>query len=143
MHFDYAEADVLAAQLDELAGMIAEELDGSIRDRLFPPGHHDDPLAAEEFRVLTEQGLRDTKLERIGQCRAEIPVGGGDVQLDAEGTERWLTVLNDLRLTIGTLLDVREDDDPTLDPDDPEVERRVIYYWLTELQDNLVHAAMG
>lgn len=141
----YDEAEVLAEQLNALATALTDEagLEPPVRQRLFPDALRDDPAAAAEFRALTEQALRETKQERIGQCRAEIPPGGGEIQLDSEGVDRWLTVTNDLRLTLGTRLDVREDDDVRLDPDDPQLHLRVVYYWLTELQDNLVHAAMA
>lgn len=141
LHLDHAEADVLAQQFDALAASLDEPLP-AVRERLFPAGFRNDPQAAAEFRQLTEDALRATKRDRIGQCRAEIPAGGGDVQLDAEAVDRWLTVTNDVRLTLGTLLDVREDDDVRIDPGDPSGQQRIIYYWLTELQDSLVHAAM-
>ena len=90
-----------------------------------------------------EESLRDTKAERVAECRAELPDGEGDVDLDDEAAQRWLTVLTDLRLAIGTRLDVSEDDDPAIDPSDPDAQLRAIYQWLTALQDSLVHAVMG
>jgi hypothetical protein len=48
-------------------------------------------------------------------------------------------VLNDLRLALGTRLGITEDDDHVVErPDDP----RVVYYWLTGIQDAVVQALM-
>jgi Domain of unknown function (DUF2017) len=138
---DYAESDVLASYLDDLVAAVDElPADDPVRQRLFPDGYRDDPDAAQEFRELTEGSLRDIKIERITQCRAELPEGGGQIELDGDGSERWLTVINDLRLQLGVQLDVTETDDGAIDPDASDAEARVVYYWLTALQDSLVQA---
>ncbi len=81
--------------------------------------------------------------ERLERCRAELPSAEGNVELDDEAAQRWLTVLNDLRLATGTRLNVSEDDEPGIDPADPDAQTRAIYQWLTALQDSLVHAVAG
>jgi hypothetical protein len=65
------------------------------------------------------------------------------VILDGDGAERWMRVLNDLRLTLGTQLNISEDDDYELDEQDPQVHLRARYLWLTALQDALVTTVMG
>jgi Domain of unknown function (DUF2017) len=138
---DYAESDVLASYLDDLVAALDElPADDPVRRRLFPDGYRDDPDAALEFRQLTEGSLRDSKIERISHCRAQIPEGGGQIELDGAGSEQWLTAINDLRLQLGVQLDVTEDDDGVIDPDASDAEARVVYYWLTALQDSLVQA---
>ena len=52
-------------------------------------------------------------------------------------------MLNDLRLTFGTRLDISEDDDFDLDESDPDVQLRARLPWLTALQDALVMTVMG
>ena len=47
--------------------------------------------------------------------------------------------VNDLRLVIGTNLDVCEDDGP-LDPDDPDAPACAVYGYLTGLLDDIVSA---
>ena len=114
-----------------------------VRQRLFPDGYRDDEDAAAEFRELTEAGLRDDKAARAERCRAELPAGSGRATTGRpDAAERWLTVLNDLRLALGTRLGVTEDEPADIDPADPRAQSWVVYYWLTTLQDGLVQTAM-
>jgi hypothetical protein len=144
IRLEAVESALLGTLLDDLEGAL-QSLPGDdpVRQRLFPAAYPDDEEATEEFRLLTEESLRDGKAERIGVTRAELPSGEDDIDLDGEAAQRWLTVLNDLRLAIGTRLDVSEEDDPAIDPADPDAQLRAIYQWLTALQDALVHAIMG
>lgn len=143
VHLEAVEAGLLATLFDDLDGALRTlPADDPVRQRLFPSAY-DDEEAAAEFRLLTEDSLRDAKMARLGEARAELPRSGGDLELDDEASQRWLTVLNDVRLAIGTRLNVTEDDDPSLDPDDPDAQVRAIYHWLTALQDSLVRAVMG
>ena len=64
--------------------------------------------------------------------------GGGRLSIDDEATDRWLRVLNDLRLALGTRLQVTEDAE--LNAADPAVN---IYHWLSAVQDLLVEQVMG
>ena len=66
-----------------------------------------------------------------------------EVDLDADGAERWIRVLNDLRLALGTRLGITEDDDDELDESDPQVAPRARYCWLTALQDAARHDRHG
>lgn len=144
IQLESVESGLLATLFDDLDGALQTLPDDDpVRQRLFPAAYRSDDEAADEFRSLTEESLRDTKAERVAECRAELPDGEGDVDLDDEAAQRWLTVLTDLRLAIGTRLDVSEDDDPAIDPSDPDAPLRAIYQWLTALQDSLVHAVMG
>ena len=63
--------------------------------------------------------------------------------LPPDAVDRWIRVLNDLRLTLGTRLGIAADDDYALDAADPDVQERARYVWLTALQDLLVTSLMG
>lgn len=126
--------DDLADALSAMAG------DDPVRRRLFPAGYRDDDTAAAEFRELTEAGLLDQRTHRIDQARADLPASAGEVTLDADGSLRWLAVLNDLRLAVGTRIGVDAGDEPSAaDLDRPA---RAVYVWLTALQDRIVDAVM-
>jgi hypothetical protein len=141
IQLESVEAGLLANLFEDL-GSALQTLpdDDPVHLRLFPSAYPGDDEAAAEFRSITEDGLRDTRLVRLELCRGELPAAAGELDLDDEAGRRWLTVLNDLRLAIGTRLDISEDDDPELDPADPDAHTRAIYQWLTALQDSLVHA---
>lgn len=113
--------------------------------RLFPDGYHEDGAASGEFRRYTEASLREGK-ERDAEIVLKTLGEGSDVRLDAEQAQAWLRVLNDLRLALGTRLDLKEDDHDRfrhLAEDDPEYTMIVTYDWLTQLQDGLVHCLWG
>jgi hypothetical protein len=125
--------------------------DDPVRQRMFPAGYRDDPEAAGEYRDLTESALLEQRQERIARALTELPATAGEVTLDPDAATRWLTVLNDLRLAIGTRIgidaDTAIDDDlvDLTDPDDtPDVAAdraaRAVYVWLTALLDRLVEA---
>jgi hypothetical protein len=72
--------------------------------------------------------------------------GGAVLKLDAEESERWLRALNDLRLAIGTRLEVKDDDDSAelyqLPDDDPRKPMVMAYLWLGGLQESLVETLL-
>lgn len=148
LRLDAVEVATLARLIDELDAVVAEgAAQDPVHERLFPAGYGDatdeEREASAEFQDLTETSLRELKLDRSGQCRAELVAAGGtggpvDLSLDADAATRWLTVLNDLRLSLGVRLDVREDDEHRVRPDDPDAELRMIYLWLTAVQDRMV-----
>ncbi|CAL9292447.1 MULTISPECIES: DUF2017 domain-containing protein [unclassified Streptomyces] len=126
--------------------------------RLFPDayGDGDEELraASAEFRRFTENDLRTRKREDALAVVRSLDAltaagdgsGGGRLELTAEECRRWLGALNDLRLTIGTRLEVADDDEneelyrlPDSDPRKPMV---MAYLWLGALQETLVEALM-
>ena len=132
------EAALLASLLDELAAALTEpDPDDPVIRRLYPDGYTDDPDAAREYRELVQADLSAERAGRLASCRAELPADAGRMQLDAEATDRWLRVLNDLRLALGTRIGVTEEDE--LDQDQPAVQ---VYAWLTAVQDLLLMQVM-
>ena len=113
--------------------------------RLLPDGYRDDPDAAGEFRRYTESSLRDTKREAAQTLLDTLPSQGGPVRLSADEAQAWLRALNDVRLAIGTRLDVTEDFEEQLaaiDPEDPRATAFEVYGWLGAVQASLVQALM-
>ncbi len=106
--------------------------------------------AAAEFRRYTENDLRARKREdALAVVRALDslgPVGGGEdgavLRLKPDESRQWLGALNDLRLAIGTRLEVTDEDEsgellrlPDSDPRKPMV---MAYLWLGGLQESLI-----
>ncbi|MFE3721437.1 DUF2017 domain-containing protein [Streptomyces cyaneofuscatus] len=109
-----------------------------------------------EFRRFTENDLRSRKREDalavVRTLDALSPAGDGAavLTLTADESRSWLGSLNDLRLTIGTRLDVSDEDEgegeegslyrlPDSDPRKPMV---MAYLWLGALQETLVETLM-
>jgi hypothetical protein len=143
LQFLPTEALVLAAFFDEIAESIEADAlagDDPVRMRLFPAAYPNDADADDEYRSFTESGLRAERSARAQACSEQLRRGADVTLADGEG-ERWLQALNDLRLALGTRLDITEDE-PDLDPSEPDFHERSAYYWLTALQDSLVRALM-
>lgn len=89
--------------------------------RLFPEAYGDEDTevraASAEFRRFTENDLRARKREdaltvvRTLDALAAEEDGGGVLTLSADECRNWLGALNDLRLTIGTRMEVTDDDE--------------------------------
>jgi hypothetical protein len=143
---DPVEAQILAGLFDELNGAFDEfDPDDAVHQRLFPDGHRDDAAIAAEYRDLTESLLLSERTERLGQCRAEIVASenesskGSQIGLGPEETRRWLQVINDLRLAIGTRLGVSEERQE-IDPESADAQAWAVYSWLSGMQEALVDA---
>ncbi len=112
--------------------------------RLLPDGYgSEDAEQAGEFRRYTELGLRERKVADATAVRQALPPAGGVVKLDAAAAEAWLRTLTDLRLALGTRLEVDASTDElleTLDDDDPRLPGLTIYSWLGWLQETLVRS---
>ncbi|MFI9588815.1 DUF2017 domain-containing protein [Nonomuraea sp. NPDC052265] len=108
--------------------------------RLFPSAYEDEKDASE-FRRYTEATLRDGK--RADAQTVLDTARSGRADLTPEQAQAWLRSLNDVRLTLGTKLDVTEeihDEIAVMSEDDPRYPAYVTYDWLTYLQDSLVRA---
>jgi hypothetical protein len=126
-----------------LAGLAAELralLDGAPGDpslrRLFPPAY-DDEDDERAYRDLMGGELLDGR-------RAALELVAETVdhdRLSAEEADTWLRALNDLRLVLGTRLDVQEDMFAT-EPDlsDPRGHALAVYAYLSWIQEQLIEA---
>ncbi|OII64250.1 hypothetical protein BJP40_21065 [Streptomyces sp. CC53] len=132
--------------------------------RLFPdaygePGAEaadEDPelrAASAEFRRFTENDLRSRKrqdaLAVVRSLDGLVRDGraGGRLELTPEQSRHWLGALNDLRLTIGTRLDVTDEDESSglyrLPDSDPRKPMVMAYLWLGILQETLVETLIS
>jgi hypothetical protein len=122
-----------------------------ILSRLLPDFHRlDDDTPSEEeldsaaaLRSLHEPELLDLKTGVAGVVLKTCPENGGRIRLSLEQAEAWLSALNDVRLALGTALDVTEDMPEELPPDDPRAPHLGVYQWLTWMQESLIQAVGG
>jgi hypothetical protein len=142
-----AEAGIVGLLLDQLEQLLdadADDVGGDpVMVRLLPDGHRGDPELAEDFRELTEASLRSGKADDLATVRAGLPEGGGEVRLDPDQAAAWLRTTNDLRLALGTRLEISEDTEPPEEITGDEDQQLAVYYWLTALQGSLVDALVA
>jgi Domain of unknown function (DUF2017) len=143
--------DGFEASSDPLAAAVGISTSTTLPDdpalaRLLPDAYRDDTERSAEFRRYTESDLRERKAAnaRVAvQTLDDIADSNGKLKLDAAQAAAWLGALNDLRLTLGTRLEVSEDADADLAQladDDPRQALYSLYMWLGLLQETLVRA---
>ncbi|MEH0544650.1 DUF2017 domain-containing protein [Streptomyces sp. B21-105] len=134
--------------------------------RLFPDAYTDPeatpgPREADEqkahsaeFRRYTENDLRAGKRENaltvirsLDALASEAAAGGGAVlKLTPQESQQWLRALNDLRLAIGSRLEITAEEDTDLlyrlPDEDPRKPMVMAYLWLGGLQETLVTTLM-
>ena len=138
------ERALLATLPDQLSSLLAESSDpgATATSRLFPPAYTDDGERDAEYQRLMRSELVGQRLARLATMRETIDA----TQLTDDQLQAWVKVLNDVRLILGTLLDVSEETSEALDlldPSAPDASQRVIYYVLTGLVDEAVTALSG
>lgn len=157
------------ASADPLAELFAEgpsePPSDPVLQRLFPdayagpeaaPGPREEEerrARSAEFRRFTENDLRAGKRENaLAVVRSLDALAAGDdgvavLELPPEDSRRWLGTLNDLRLAIGSRLDITAEDDTDLlyrlPDDDPRKPMVMAYLWLGGLQETLVTTLMS
>ncbi|HEY2724331.1 MAG TPA: DUF2017 domain-containing protein [Pseudonocardiaceae bacterium] len=114
--------------------------DDRVLARLLPDFHREDPELSGGMRELHEPELVAAKNGVAGVVLQTCPVHGGRVRLTDEQANAWLSALNDVRLALGTLLDVTEDMPDELPSDDPRAPHLGVYHWLTWVQESLIQA---
>jgi uncharacterized protein DUF2017 len=135
LNFDEGELLLLRELLGELEALLEEPDDPALR-RLFPPAH-DDRESEKQYRSLVRDQLLGGRAEALAVVRGTL----GRETLSPKEADAWLRALNDLRLVLGTRLDVTEDTDfDALDPRDPRSRDLAVYAYLSWLQEELVEA---
>ena len=114
--------------------IIANRDDTTLR-RLFPPAYANDARADADFRGLVGEELEESK----AQALETLAKTADATQLSEDEMDAWLRALNDIRLWLGTLLDVGEDETAEI-PDDPP---HILYHVLTAIQSLVIDALSG
>ena len=96
--------------------------------------------AAGAMRSLYEPELLERKTGVAEVVLRTCPRDGGWVELTGEEADGWLSALNDVRLALGTALEVEDDMPEELPEDDLRREHLGVYQWLTWVQDSLVES---
>ena len=130
------ERDLLRTLPVQLRSLLDEAPEDPSLERLFPPAY-DDAESEDEYRRLMRDELLDGRRRALEVVEETVERD----RLTAEEAEAWLTALNDLRLVLGTRLDVRDDELlERLNPADPRAPALGLYAYLSWLQEQLVEA---
>lgn len=164
--------DEAAQDDDPLAALFAEgpaePPEDPVLARLFPDayggpgaasGDEEDRERSAEFRRYTEGELRARKradglalVRTLDALAADAPAGdepdpGAVLRLDPQECRQWLGTLNDLRLAIGTRLEISEESDTDVlfgrEDDDPVKPIVMAYLWLGGLQESLLETLLS
>jgi hypothetical protein len=110
------------------------------RDPVTGETDEDDADAAGAMRSLHEPELLELKTGLATMVLETCPRQGGTVRLTSDQADGWLSALNDVRLALGTALDIEDEIPEELPEDDLRREHLGVYQWLTWVQDSLVEA---
>jgi hypothetical protein len=127
------------ALLQSLAPQLRDQLDGDLADpslrRLFPTAYADDPERDHEYHALVRDDLADRRRAAIDTLVTTLD----ESRLTEGQLTAWMGAVNDLRLVLGTRLDVSEETE-LLDADDPDAPMLALYGYLGFLLEQIVEA---
>ena len=151
--------------LDEETGDVLRELPQRLRSvlerpdvaekvaaRLFPKAYSD-PKEEAEYRRLLGKDLLRKKLESVKVFERTLkrwePVKldkrkAVEVTVRPEELELWLGFVNDMRLVLGTELDIQDESwGQHFDPDHPQAQDMALLHYLSWLEEELLAAYPG
>jgi len=95
------------------------------------------------LRSVHEPEIIEAKRVAAQQLLDTVPDNGGRFELTEETANAWIAAVNDLRLTLGVMLNVGPQGPERLPADHPLAAHFDVYQWLTVLQEYLVVVLMG
>jgi len=130
-----SERELLRTLPGELRSLL--ETDDPALSRLSPPAYADDPEREAEYRDMVGDDLAAARQRSLEVMESTLDA----TTLDEEQVVAWLGAVNDLRLVLGTKLDVTEEDyERDLSPTDPNAQAFAIFVYLGWLEEQIVTA---
>jgi hypothetical protein len=133
------ERAVIKAVCEDLESVLDDGAANPAVRRLFPTAHATDPEVDREYQDMVHDDLLSSRREILAAVAASTELD----ELDRETLGQWMIGLNAVRLVLGTVLDVVEDDYPDLDDDDPQLPAWAVYEFLGGVVDAAVNALAG
>jgi hypothetical protein len=137
------ERDLLEHLLPQLRDLLVAtsptgEVDPAAR-RLFPAAYNQDPEDDAAYQELMRDRLLVTKLDALDTFEATTR----NDRLSESELDSWMNCINQMRLVLGTRLDVGEEDDPgDMDPTDPKNASMATYHYLGHLLGEILDTRM-
>ena len=145
-----------ADELEEITGMRtgnSQPPDDDTMKRLLPDFYRsqtDHPAGSgtveslnNALRSLHEPEIIDAKRQAAHRLLDTLPPEGGKFELNEADAHAWAAAVNDVRLALGTMLDIGASGPDQLSSDHPMAGHVDVYQWLTVLQEYLVLGLMG
>ena len=133
IRLDDQERDLLRTLTDQLRALL--RTDSPVLRRLFPPPYGDDEERNQGYAALAGAELVERRLAALDRVTATLEA----THLDGEALEAWMRSINDVRLVLGTILDIT-DDDAEPDVDEANAATWAAYEYLGYLLEGVVAA---
>jgi hypothetical protein len=134
------EAGVMRSLVTEMRTMLDSPAPTDpVMERLFPRAYTTDSDEAS-YKELVFSDLETSKKNALDTLDRGLGQSGPvDLGLSNEEANEWLTALTDMRLAIGTRLDVTEEKmSAELEPDDPNAPAMAVMHWLGWVQESII-----
>lgn len=128
-----AERELVRSLVAQLRPMLLEG-DGPALQRLFPPPYGDDEERNAGYAALAGPELIEARLAALDVVERTLD----EPEVDADALEAWMRSVNDVRLVLGTVLEVTDDGEPPAVGDD-NAATYAAYEFLGALLDLIVH----
>ncbi len=138
-HFDIRLPEPERALLRSLAPQMRELLgsDDPVLHRLFPVAYPQDEDRETEYRLLVRDELRSSHEAAL----VALEKSADAERLDEEQLHAWMRAINEVRLVMGTRLEVSEEGfERPVATGDPRATAFAVYDYLTWLQGTIVEA---
>lgn len=147
--FSLSKEGLITVRLDDtmraLLHQVAEELreillvdEADTTRRLYPTAYPEDDELESEYREMVHDQLLMQRLDGIDQLQSTVE----DEEISIETSDAWMNTINQIRLVLGTQLDVGEEQ-VEIDEEDPQATSHVVYQVLSHILEELTNARMG
>ena len=143
LHLGRDERALVARLLDELRSLLTDPADPELVRRLYPVVHPDNPDRESEYQRLMRDDLITSRIAGIDIVTAVLGRSGRKVTLDEAQMGAFMQAVNGVRLVLGTLLDVTEDDELVESDDADTAPEYHLYGYLSWILDSSVRALSG
>jgi hypothetical protein len=122
---------------EELREVLLVDDDTQTR-RLYTTAYPDDEKLESGYQDMTHDQLLMQRLDGIDQLQATVD----EEEISIEVADAWMSTINQIRLVLGTQLDVGEND-LDINEDDPLATTLVVYQVLTHVLEELTQARIS
>ena len=122
---------------EELREVLLVDDDTQTR-RLYPTAYPDDEELESGYQDMMHDQLLMQRLDGIDQLQATVD----DEEISLEVADAWMSTINQVRLVLGTQLDVGENE-VEIDEDDPLATSHVVYQVLTHVLEELTQVRIS